>query len=406
MSGLLSGVKVVELASWTYVPCAGAMLADWGADVIKVEDTKGGDPARYLVSGGLRPQDSRVNANAVMEIGNHGKRSLAIDIKSPDGREIFGKLLAQADVFLTNWLPGQLERANLTVDELRKFNPDIIIARGSGQGQRGPDANRPGFDGTSYTGRAGVAFAITPDGVEFPFAQTTAFGDLQGGSTLAGGVSAALFHRERHRHAAIVDGSLLAQGMWAVAPDIAIADYYGNDGVPKWQAGDAPNPVVNRYKTKDGRWFQLMFLQADRYWADFCVRIGRPELSDDARFTPLANLTANKVEATALLREVFAERDLAEWVEIFQAETGAWCTLASPAEVPNDPQVQANGYLLTLTDDKGEEFHTVAAPVQFDETPPEPTRSPGHGEHTDEILTELGYDWDKVIDAKVSGAVL
>ena len=160
--------------------------------------------------------------------------------------------------------------------------------------------------------------------------------------------------------------------MWAVAPDIAIADYYGNDGVPKWQAGDAPNPVVNRYKTKDGRWFQLMFLQADRYWADFCVRIGRPELSDDARFTPLANLTANKVEATALLREVFAERDLAEWVEIFQAETGAWCTLASPAEVPNDPQVQANGYLLTLTDDKGEEFHTVAAPSSS--TKPRPSR--------------------------------
>ncbi|NLU64139.1 CoA transferase [Rhodococcus sp. HNM0563] len=406
MSDLLNGVTVVELASWTYVPSAGVVLRDWGADVIKIEDTRGGDPCRYLTVGGLDPAESRVKANFMMEIGNHGKRSIAIDIKTPEGREIFAKLIAKADVLLTNWLPGALERADLSVDTLRAYNPKLIIARGSGQGPLGPDRDKGGFDASGYTARAGVAYALTPDGQEFPFAQGPAFGDLQGGSTLAGGIVAALFHRERTGVARTVDGSLLAQGMWAVAPDICAADYYGIDRIPAYAPGEAPNPVVNRYKTRDDRWLQLVFLQADRYWKGFCERIGHPELSDDERFTPLANLIANKDDATAILRKIFAERDLAEWQEILADEPGVWAPLATPAEALTDAQAVANGYLMTVADDDGELFKTVSAPIQFDETPPKPGRSPEHGEHTDQILEELGMSWDDIIAAKVSGAVL
>lgn len=406
MSDLLRGVRVVELASWTYVPCAGAALCDWGADVIKIEDTQGGDPCRYLIVGGLDPAESRVDANLMMEIGNHGKRSIAVDIKSPEGRAIFGALVAKADVLLTNWLPSALDRADLSVERIREFNPNVIIARGSGQGPLGPDRDKGGFDASGYTARAGVAHALTPDGQEFPFAQGPAFGDLQGGITLAGGIAAALFHRERTGRPPVVDGSLLAQGMWAVAPDIAAADYYGIDRIPPYVQGQAPNPVVNRYKTRDGRWVQLVFLQADRFWRGFCERIGRPELGDDERFTPLANLVTNSDAATAHLRQIFAERDLEEWRKILADEPGVWAPIATPAEVLDDPQAAANGYLMNVTDAKGEVYRTVTAPILFDETPAAPSRSPGHGEHTEEILQELGMNWDDIIAVKVSGAVL
>ncbi|PXW32354.1 UNVERIFIED_CONTAM: crotonobetainyl-CoA:carnitine CoA-transferase CaiB-like acyl-CoA transferase [Williamsia faeni] len=406
MSSLLSGVTVVELASWTYVPSAGVILRDWGADVIKIEDTRGGDPCRQLTVGGLQPQDSRVKVNFMMEIGNRGKRSIGMDIKTPDGKAIFAKLIAGADVFLTNWLPGPLERAGLTVDALRAMNPNIIIARGSGQGSQGPDRDKGGFDASGYTARAGVAYALTPDGSEFPFAQGPAFGDLQGGSTLAGGIAAALFHRERTGEPDIVDGSLLAQGMWAVAPDIVAADHYGIDRIPAYAPGDAPNPVVNRYKTRDDRWLQLVFLQADRYWAGFCDRIGRPELATDERFTPIANLVANKDIATAELRAIFAERDLAEWSKLLADEPGVWASLATPREVLDDPQVAANGYLLTAADDDGVAFQTVSAPIRFNNTAPEGARAPEYGEHTESILLELGMDWDEIIAAKESGAII
>src|ERR1700687_5780136 len=166
--GVLQGVRVVELASWTYVPSAGAALADWGADVIKVESVATGDPGRALVVGGFTRQAARVDADFILELGNRGKRSIAIDIKSETGRELFGRLLARADVFLTSWLPAVLERARLTVDDVRAFNPNIIIARGTGLGVRGPDRNRGGFDAATYLARGGVAYTLTPIGTENP----------------------------------------------------------------------------------------------------------------------------------------------------------------------------------------------------------------------------------------------
>lgn len=406
MSGLLNGVRIVELASWTYVPCGGAALADWGADVIKIEDTRGGDPCRALIVGGLDPARSPVRANFMMEIGNHGKRSIGVDLKSERGRAIVGALIASADAFLTNWLPGPLQRAGLTIEQIREFNPNVIIARGSGHGSRGPEQDRGGFDAASYLARAGVAYALTPPDVEFPVTQAPAFGDLQGGITLAGGIAAALFHRERTGHAPLVDSSLLAQGMWAVAPDIAAADYYGIDRIPAGPAGTSLNPAVNRYRTRDGRWVQLMLLQADRFWKGFCERIGRPDMATDERFTPLTNLVVNQEAATAELRKTFAERDLAEWQRVLADEPAVWATLASPQEVLDDPQVAANGYLMTVTDDAGKNYRTVSAPVQFDETPAPPSRAPEYGEHTETILLELGMDWDDIIAAKEAGAIL
>jgi crotonobetainyl-CoA:carnitine CoA-transferase CaiB-like acyl-CoA transferase len=406
MTQVLRGVRVVELASWTYVPSAGAALADWGADVIKVEDVKGGDPGRALVIGGFTRENARADVDFILELGNRGKRSVAIDIKSDTGREYFGRLLATADVFLTNWLPAALERARLTVDEIRAFNPNIIIARGTATGIRGPEANKGGFDAATYLSRGGVAYTLTPFGTETPAVQGPGFGDLQGGITLAGGVCAALFHRERTGEASVVDSSLLAQAMWTIAPSISVADLFGIDGIPGAPPGLAINPLVNRYKTRDNRWIQLVFLQPDRYWAGFCERIGLPELASDERFVPSSNLIANAAEACALVGQALASHDLEHWRKALADEPGVWAALATPKETLNDPQVEPNGYTIANVDDRGNKYQIVAAPVKFDETPPPPARAPEHGQHTEEILLELDLDWDDISAAKDSGAIL
>ncbi|QLL05102.1 CaiB/BaiF CoA transferase family protein [Mycobacterium vicinigordonae] len=406
MTGVLSGVRVVELASWTYVPSAGVALADWGADVIKVEGVASGDPGRALVVGGFTRQAARADTDFILELSNRGKRSVAIDIKSDTGRELFGRLLASADVFLTNWLPGALDRARLTVEDIRSFNPNIIIARGTGLGVRGPDRDRGGFDAATYLARGGVAYTLTPFGTENPAVQGPAFGDLQGGATLAGGVCAALFHRERTGEPSIVDSSLLAQAMWAIAPSISVADLFDIDGIPGAPPGLAINPLVARYKTKDDRWIQLVFLQPDKFWAGFCQRMGLPELVNDERFVPSSNLIANAAEATAIFANAFAAQDLAHWRQVLQDEPGVWGALATPKEALNDPQVEPNGYVITNVDDQGEKYRIVAAPVQFNETPPGPTRAPEHGQHTEEVLLELDLDWDEIARAKDSKAIL
>jgi crotonobetainyl-CoA:carnitine CoA-transferase CaiB-like acyl-CoA transferase len=404
MKDVLAGIRVVEVASWTFVPISGAVLAEWGADVIKVEHPASGDPQRGLISSGLVPGGDGVNF--MFEIPNRGKRSVALDISTDAGRELLYRLVEGADVFVTNYLPDVRRRLGIDVDEIRARNPDVIYVRGTGQGTCGPDAEKGGFDGASYWARAGLAMTFKDPAAEWPVDQRPAFGDVMGGLTIAGGIAAALLRRERTGTPSTVDVSLLNMGLWTLAPDVTSAKLFEGVELPAFNRDSLPNPLVGTYPTKDGRFLILVLLQADRYWPDLCKHLDRPDLLDDPRFKDGTARYENRVECIQVLREVFRERTYAEWCERLKTLEGVWAPLQTTLEVHDDPQAIANGYLEPITTSSGAEFRLPANPVQFDETPASVGGAPEHGEHTDEVLLELGLTYDEIIEHKVSGAVL
>jgi crotonobetainyl-CoA:carnitine CoA-transferase CaiB-like acyl-CoA transferase len=407
MKDILAGTRVLEVASWTFVPAAGAVLADWGADVLKVEHPVSGDPQRGLISSGLVPAGAG-GVNYMMEQPNRGKRSVAIDIATPGGRELLYRLAETSDVFLTNFLDGPRQRLHIDVDDIRARNPKIIYVRGSGQGSRGPDAGKPGYDGSSYWARGGIGAALTPSDYRWPIGQRPAFGDVMGGLTIAGGISAALFRREKTGEPSVVDVSLLGLAMWQLGPDVVASKLYEGQtgGMPSFSRDDMPNPLVGMYETSDGRWIMLMGLQPDPFWPDLCQHMDRADLIDDPRFKDGRTRFENRRECIVLLREIFASRTYAEWRERLRTLKGAWAPLQKARELHDDPQAIANGYLAELHTAEGSPFTLVANPVQFDETPVSLTPAPDHGQHTEEVLLELGLSWDDIIAHKESGAIL
>jgi len=406
MTDVLSGVRVIELASWTFVPSTGVALADWGADVIKIEHPQGGDPGRALVVGGLAPGKGKTPLDFMLELGNRGKRSVGLDLRHEVGRELLLKLVETADVFLTNWLPDARRKLHIDVEDLRAVNPKLIYARGSGLGPRGPEATSGGFDAASYMARGSVAYALTTDPSARPMGQRPAYGDLPSGLTLAGGIAAALYRRERTGEPSVVDVSLLSQAMWTMAPDIMAADFFDVDRIPMGVGRTALNPITNAYRTKDDRWVQLVMLQPDRYWRPLCDALGRPDLPEDPRFADGALLVKNAAEAVDELNRIFAEQDLDHWRRVLATQEGVWAVVQSPQEVLRDPQAVANEYVVQASDPAGVPYHFVANPIQIDERAPRPAHAPELGQHTEEVLLEAGMSWDDIIAAKELGAVM
>jgi crotonobetainyl-CoA:carnitine CoA-transferase CaiB-like acyl-CoA transferase len=405
MANTLAGVKVIEVAAWTFVPAAGAVLADWGADVIKVEHPETGDPQRGLVSMGIIPGGPGA-VNYIIEQPNRGKRSIGLDIATDDGRALLYELVKGADVFLTSFLAETRQRLKIDVEHIREVNPGIVYARGTGQGPRGPDAGKGGYDGATYWARGGVAHALTPECSEYPIGGRAAFGDLAGGMSIAGGIAAGLVQKERTGVGPTIDVSLLGLAMWVLSPDIVASGLYGGDPMPKFDRRAPGNPLVGSYRTGDGRFVSLMLLQSDRYWPELCTHIGRPDLIDDPRFVDGGARFTNRVECVQELDAVFASRTLDEWKEALATMTGVWAPYQSAEELVHDAQVQANGYLPRVTRDDGEAYDLVANPVQVDETPDRLGPAPEHGQHTEEILLELGLDWDVIAAHKATGAVM
>jgi crotonobetainyl-CoA:carnitine CoA-transferase CaiB-like acyl-CoA transferase len=405
MSQALAGVRVLEVAAWTFVPAAGAVLADWGADVIKVEHPETGDPQRGLVSMGLIPGGPNA-VNYIMEQPNRGKRSIGIDISTPGGLEVLYKLAETSDVFVTSFLPAVRQRLKIDVEHIRAVNPKIVYARGSGQGPVGVDRERPGYDGSVYWGRGAIANALTPPDSKFPIGGRAAFGDLAGGMAIAGGIAAGLVQLARTGEAPVVDVSLLGLAMWQLSPDIVASGLYGGDPMPKFSRNASPNPLVGSYRTSDDRFITLMMLQSDRYWPEFCTCIGRTDLITDERFADGGARFANREACVQELDAEFASKTYEEWKTLLAGLSGAWAPVQMASELVDDPMVAANGYLARVERDDGQSYDLVANPVQMDETADQLRAAPEHGQHTEEILLELGLDWDAIIAYKESGAVL
>jgi crotonobetainyl-CoA:carnitine CoA-transferase CaiB-like acyl-CoA transferase len=383
MPGPMQRVRVVELGIWVAAPSGGAILADWGADVIKLEPPTG-DPLRQ-VRHVLGPD---VVDCPFFDADNRSKRSVALDLRSPDAMASALDLIDSADVFLTNIRPAALKRLGLDSDTLLARRPDLIYAIVTGYGLEGPDAAAGGYDMGAYWARGGVADLLTQPGQDPPI-QRNGMGDHVTGITVAGMISAALLHRERSGEGQLVSTSLLRVAAWQVSSDINTQLMLGREPVRN-QRQVEDNPLWNNYAAADGKRFWLIGVEADRHWPTLLRLIDRPAWADEPRYASQALRADHSAELIALLDDIFATRTRAEWGAAFDAEDDFfWSPVNTVDDLLADPQTRASGSIVDVP--KGSTtVAMVANPAEFHGTPSSPTgMAPLLGEHNAEVLAEL-----------------
>ena len=399
MPGPLEGVKVVELGVWVAGPAAAGVMADWGADVVKIEPTSG-DPARsFQFMYGGNPPD-----NPVFELDNRNKRGIAVDITTDEGRDAAYRLIDDADVFVTNVRAAALQRSGFDYATLSLRNPRLIYGLITGYGLSGPDADRPGFDISAFWSRTGMAHLMTPAGNTIPTLRG-GMGDHSTGVTFAGAISAALFSRERTGKGQMVTSSLLRQGVYTVGFDLNMVLSWGRHP-PINNRFEARNPSVNTYQSSDGKWFFVVGVEGDRHWPPLARVVGKPELVADPRFDNIRNRAINSEELRTILDAAFATRTMDEWVRIFDTEPDMfWSPIHSPDEILNDEQLQHAGGLVDVPNGNGT-TRMIASPVDFHGTPgAQRSLAPRLGEHTREVLLDAGFSDDEIDRMISSGAV-
>ncbi len=395
---LLQGLKVVEFASYIAAPGAGGVLADWGAEVIKVERPEG-DPMRQ-VFGDAR---STLSGNPTFGLDNRGKRAVVLDISKSEGREALTRLATGADIFLTNVRPASLKRAGLDDETLRAINPRLIYAVVTGYGLEGPDAGKPGFDVTAFWSRAGVAHMHAPKGTD-PFILRTGVGDHMTSLATVSAILAAVYEREKTGVGRLVQTSLLATGVYAVSSDLAVQLAFGK--LASNRPRSAPfDPVANFYKSRDGQWFVVNPRGASKDWQLLAAACDRPDLPDDERFLTGRLRKDNSAALVAELDQAFSAIDFADIARRLDEVDLVWAPVQTPAQVVDDPQVAAAGALLEVEDGQGGTYRSPAAPARFPgaDATVRPA-APGLGQHTREVLVEIGYSGAEIETMLAAGA--
>jgi len=395
---VLEGLKIVEFATYIAAPGAGGIMADWGAEVIKVEHPNG-DPMR----GFFDSIGADMGANPVFELDNRGKRSVALDIGKPEGREAMLRLAREADVFLTNVRPGALKRARLDWDSLAAENPRLIYCSVTGYGLQGADADKPGQDVAAYWSRAGVGSITAPKGVP-PFPNRTAMGDHVCSLATVGAILAAVVERATTGRGRLVETSLLRAGTYSIGSDMAIQLRFGKLASTRPREA-AINPLGNFFRSAEGRWFCLLPRQGNKDWPLIAAAAGKPELVDDPRFTSSKLRRENAPALVALFDEGFGALDYEEVERRLNEADLTWAPFQTPAQVVADPQAEAAGCFVDTPDGQGGSFRAPASPARFpgaEDGPRGP--APKIGEHTAEVLGGLGYSTSEINALKAAGA--
>lgn len=400
MKSPLEGIKILDLTQHAFGPRAVAFLAEMGADVTKIENAAGGDPTRGLEN--LRGVP--VGAfNPYYEQNNRGKRSIALNLRSDRAREVAYRLVEGSDVFVTNMRMAALGRLGMEYETLSKVNPRLIYAIGTGWGLRGPARDRGAFEATGFTGSA-FASSFAEPGSRPPLCPPAA-GDYMGAVFLAYGIMLALFHRQRTGEGQMVHASLLGSFISLAACCVDVSLAAGEDVflVPH----EADGAFYSIYRTRDNRWVQLALVQDERSWGELCEAVEMEHLRDDPRFNSAEARRENNADLIAILDELFLTRDQSEWVACLQRYNFPWAPVRHFTELASDRQALENGYIVTVDDPQAGEVKVAGVAVELSKTPGKlGTKAPELGQHTEDVLVQLGYTWEDIAAMKEEGAIL
>lgn len=400
--GCMDGVKIVEFGHVVAVPSAAAILADWGADVIKIETPGVGDQVRSTTS--LEGGKVTNGIHYIFETINRNKRSIAINVKSEKGREVVYKMVKRADVFMSNFQVANLLKLGFDYPTLNKLNSRLVYATVSGYGDKGPKKDKPGYDYAAFWAYSGMMDKFSdPNGL--PRRQRPGFGDNINAICIAGGISAALFARERTSKGQQVSFSLYNTAMWVLQNDIQIPLSTGKE-LPYGDITKTRNPLWNAYKTKDGYWLELVMLQSELFWPRFCKVTGLTALEHDPKFATHKKREENCETLIPLIGKAFAGRTAAEWERIFEENDLFYARVQKVSEVVNDPQAIENDFFVGFNHPLVGPIKLVASPVLFGgKRPSVRSMAPTLGQHTEEILLELGYTWDDITSMKDTAVI-
>ena len=407
VTGPLKGIKVLDWTMWQMGPVSTVMMGDMGADVIKIESLEG-DDGRSLRRSTTMRTGLEGGRNAYFETNNRNKRSIAVNLKTTEGRELVYKLVETADVFVQNFRQGVAERLGLGYDTLREMNPKLIYGSASGYGPEGPDSHLPSFDGCGQA-RSGLMMSATPAGAEQPGRVLHGVSDQMGGIMLCLGVLGALVARGQQGIGQRVDTSHLSSNMWLQGLGIGMGLLSGTRRVGAYDRTRPANPLSNIYRCKDGRWVQFMLIQADRYWKPFMNTLGLQELIEDPRFANSDDRATNSAELVAIMDERFATKTYDEWDQaLTDGGDFIYAKVQDIGELENDPQVIANAYITDFDHPVLGNVKVCNHPNTYSETHTGIWReAPELGQHTEEVLVEeLGYSWEDIEALKDKGAIL